>query len=101
MDEALVDKLMGRVERLEQEKRRWKLIGISALIVLGLVFFGGGVVVMGTATMYHFRVRHQIMQAQVEAELAEMEARRAEEMAREARRQEERARQLQNQKDGK
>lgn len=84
MNEPLVDELMRRVETLEREKRRWRLIGISALLFLVLVVFGGGVLVLGTASMYTLQVREQRMRALEAAERAQMEALRAEQAARQS-----------------
>jgi len=88
-----VDELRRRVQGLEQEKRRWKLIGISALIALLLVLIGGGVLFMGTASFYAYRAKEAQMQAEMEAKRAqeaqmqaEMEAQRAQAAMEQARR---------------
>jgi uncharacterized protein HemX len=84
--DPLVDELRRRVQVLEQEKRRWKVVGISALIVLLLVVIGGGILGVGTASFYTHRLRQAQMQAEVEAMRARMEAERAMEAMEQARR---------------
>ena len=87
MDEGLIDELMHRVNVLEQEKRRWKAIGIGALLALAVLFVGGGLLSLGSMTMYW---RHNAMQrdeammmmmraeeARAEAERARLEAEKA------------------------
>lgn len=74
MDDPLVDELMCRVQNLEQENRRLKQIGRSALLVLILVVFGGGVL----------QVREERMRALEDAARAQIEAMKAVEAARRA-----------------
>lgn len=91
MDEPLVDELRHRMQILEQEKRRWKLIGITALIAFVLLLIGGGVVVLGTVSMFAVRAREEQMrameaerEARMQAERAQMEAERARQEAQRA-----------------
>jgi len=99
--EPLVDELRHRLRVLEQEKRRWKLIGVSALIALALLVVGGGSVGVGASLFYAVRARDEQMRAleaerraRDEAEQARMEAeqaREAQRVAEEARRRAEEA----------
>ena len=41
MNEARLDTLTRRVERLERENRRWRVAGVCALMLLSLVVFLG------------------------------------------------------------
>jgi uncharacterized protein HemX len=84
MNEPLVDELMRRVDSLERENRRWRLIGIGALLFLVLVVFGGGVLLVGTASMYTLQIREQRSRELEAAERAQMEALRAEQAAKQA-----------------
>jgi len=65
---------------LEQENRRWKVICISALIVLILVIIGGGVVGLVTTSFY----THRLREAQLRTEVEAMRAQEALEQARQA-----------------
>jgi uncharacterized protein HemX len=85
--EPLVRELRRRLSALEQEKRRWKLIGVSSLVALALLVVGGGVVGVGTATYYSFRMKQAQVEAVMRAEQAQMEAMRAQEAMEQARRQ--------------
>ena len=86
-----MDELRHRLRVLEQEKRRWKLIGVSALVALALVIVGGGIVAVGTATRFAFQAKRAEMDAMMQAEKAQMEAMRAQEAMEQARRQAQRA----------
>jgi hypothetical protein len=84
MDEPLVDELRHRLQVLEQEKRRWKMIGITALVAFALLLVGGGAVVVGTASLFAVQVREERMrameaerEARMQAERARMDAERA------------------------
>jgi hypothetical protein len=80
MDDARFDELCRRVEALEREKSRWKVIGVTSLALLGLVLCLGCPLSVGTAVL---RGRHVREALQAEREAAE-EARQAEERARRA-----------------
>ncbi len=88
-----LDHLLRRVQTLEQENRRWKRIGIGALVALLLLLLGGGVVLVGTASVYAYRlqVAHREameakMRAREEAERARQQAQEAQVALEEARR---------------
>ena len=66
--DPLVDELRHRLRVLEQEKRRWKLIGITALVALALVIVGGGIVAVGTAARFAFQAKRAEMDAMMQAE---------------------------------
>lgn len=101
MDEPMVAELMRRVEHLEQEKRRWKWIALGALLLLIVMTFGGGAVLVGTASLFTFRIHEARMQELEARDRAEMEAVWAERAALEAQLQEEKARQMQKELDRK
>lgn len=91
MDEPLVDELRHRLQILEQEKRRWKLIGIVALSAFVLLLVGGGVVVLGTVSLSAVQLREEQRraleaetEARMQAERARMEAERARQEAQRA-----------------
>ena len=89
--DPLVDELRHRLRVLEQEKRRWKLVGVAALVALALVIVGGGFVVVGTATRFAFQAKRAEMEAMMQADKARMEAMQAQEAMEQARRQAQRA----------
>jgi hypothetical protein len=89
--DPLVDELHHRLRVLEQEKRRWKLIGVSALVALALAIVGGGIIAVGTAVRLTFQAKRAEMEAVMQAEQARMEAMRAQEAVEQARRQAQRA----------
>ena len=74
MNEPHVEDLLHRIESLEREKRRWKLIGISSLSVLLVLLVLGGVFSVGTA----FMVRAQHIAAEQAREAAIQERNAAE-----------------------
>jgi hypothetical protein len=77
MDEPRLEELLYRIETLEREKRRWKLIGIGSLCILLALVLVGGLFSIGTALL--------IQKQQVRAIRAEQEAlMRAEEAAEQA-----------------
>ena len=80
MDDARFDELCRRVEALEREKSRWKIVGITSLTLLGLGLCLGCPLSVGTGLL---RGRHVREALQAEREAAE-EARQAEERARRA-----------------
>jgi hypothetical protein len=83
--DPLVYELRRRIQGLEQEKRRWKVIGLAALFALLLVLVGGVVASVGTASLYAARLRESQLQAVMEAERAEMQAQEAQMQAERAR----------------
>ena len=96
--DARLDTLLRRLAALEQEKQRWKRIGIGALVSLFLLLLGGGVGLVGTAGFYSYRLqaaqraaleaelqaREQAEQARMEAEMRRHQAEAAMEQARRA-----------------
>jgi hypothetical protein len=84
-DDPNVDHLLRRVQVLEKEKRRWKAIGVTAIVVLLLLFVGGGVMFVGSAGFFAYRMKAAQMQAEMEADRARMEAIRAQEALEQAR----------------
>ena len=80
MDEPLVHELMQRIQALESDKRRWKLLGLSALGALGMVVLLGALGAAAVLTMHwqgSVRGWDAERQARMEAEQARMEAERA------------------------
>jgi cell division protein FtsB len=100
--DPVVDEMWHRLRVLEQEKRQWKKIGVTALVLLLLVVIGGGIVGVGTVSYFSLRTQRAEREARMEADRARMEAMRAEEAlmraeAREAlRRQAEREKEAKN-----
>jgi hypothetical protein len=94
MDEPRLEELLYRIETLEREKRRWKLIGIGSLSIVLVLLALGGVFSVGTAILAReaaLRERDAVEQArQAEmrerdaAERARWEALQAEQRARQA-----------------
>jgi PAS domain-containing protein len=82
MSELLVDQLMRRVEELEAERRRWRSIGIGALLALGLCLSCGGVLFVGTTAVGITGYRSTRMEALEESEMIRREAQMAAEQAR-------------------
>jgi hypothetical protein len=76
-DEPLVDQLMCRVQTLEEEKRRWKFIGVICLALL-LLLLVGGTAVMGLAAMSSLGIGRMQQERLRALEQAEMEIRLAE-----------------------
>jgi hypothetical protein len=86
MDDSRFDELCRRVEALEQQNRRWKIVGVTSLAVLGLVLCLGCPLSVGTALVRdrHLRELQAERAAEEKARLAAEEARQAEERARRA-----------------
>jgi hypothetical protein len=76
-NDPLVQELRRRVQDLEQEKRRWKLFGVTALICLFLMLIGGGVLLVGTASFSAYRIKQAQMQAEMDAQRAVIEEEKA------------------------
>jgi hypothetical protein len=83
-NEPFVSELRRRVQALEREKGRWKVIGITALFALVVVACGGGIVGVGTASFSAYRYKQ--VEAELEARRAEMEAQIAQEAMEHAKR---------------
>lgn len=84
MDEPRLDELMHRIATLEQDKRRWKLIGISALVVIALLLLGD-IFFLGAAVLIqaqHAQALRAERAAALQAQQAENEARQQAEDAR-------------------
>jgi hypothetical protein len=103
MDEAQVAELLARLEQLEQEKNRWKAIGIGAIVLLVLGLLLGGILGVGPFLYSQSRlaeVREEAERARVEAEMshreAEMQRMRAEEALRQAQQELEKAKRAPN-----
>jgi len=79
--------LLYRIERLEQEKRRWKVVGIVSLCLLGFLLLLGSVGV-GVGVLASVRMSQQAQEERDRAEQArrqaEMERMKAEEAMRKA-----------------
>jgi hypothetical protein len=69
-----VDSLRQLVQRLDRERRRWKVIGIVSLVVLLLTILSGGLGV-SSAILYVVQIKNtQAVQARLAAEAAQQQA---------------------------
>jgi cell division protein FtsL len=76
MDEPRVEELLHRIETLEREKRRWKVIGIGSLSILLVIVLLGGLFSVATAVM--MQAQHaRALQAEQEALMRAMDAEQA------------------------
>jgi hypothetical protein len=86
--EAVVDRLMRRVQVLEEDKQWWKRAALIAFALFFLAFIGGTVVTVGGGVVYLSVIERQnavmlateqmqALQAQRQAELARQQAEQA------------------------
>lgn len=80
MEDSRLNELLFRINLLEQEKRRWKRIGIGALAFVLVICLLGGVMAVGAAVL----VRERYTQALEAEREAAIQAREAAEQARQA-----------------
>ncbi len=73
MDEPRVEELLYRIETLEREKRRWKVIGIGSLSIVLILLLLGGLFSVGTAVMVRARYV-EVLKAEREAAMRERDA---------------------------
>src|SRR6266849_4359093 len=61
MNELPLNAVIERLSQLEQENRRWKLVGIGAIVILGLVFLLGAAGSKESSVAEEIRARRFIL----------------------------------------
>lgn len=82
MEEPRHEELLLRIAQLEKEKKRWKLIGLGALAMLGVAMVLGGILCTATFVVTQRQLVMSRQEAMIQRDQAEISRHEAEQARR-------------------